>query len=118
MRLGLEHATLAREAEAPAAAARVRTPPPEPSEIAPHFPELEIVELIGQGGMGAVYRARQKKLERTVALKVLHADLSSDPAFAERFLREAKALALLAHPHIVAVYDFGERGGRFFLLME
>ncbi len=90
----------------------------EPAALAPHFPQLEILELLGQGGMGAVYKARQLKLDRLVALKVLSAEASADPAFAERFSREARALARLNHPHIVTVHDFGETGGLFYFLME
>src|SRR3990167_3858765 len=82
--------------------------PPEPEEIAKHFPQLEIIELLGKGGMGAVYKARQPGLDRLVALKILPREVGSDPAFAERFSREARALAKLSHPHIVAVYDFGQ----------
>ena len=91
---------------------------PSPEELAAHFPQLEILSLLGQGGMGAVYKARQLKLDRFVALKVLPQEWGRDPAFAERFAREAKALARLSHPHIVAVHDFGEAGGYFYLLME
>jgi hypothetical protein len=91
---------------------------PTPEELAPYFPQLEILELLGQGGMGAVYKARQIKLDRFVALKILPAQASGDPTFAERFQREARALARLNHPHIVAVHDFGEAGGLFYLLME
>lgn len=93
-------------------------PAPEPSELAPHFPQLEILELLGQGGMGAVYKARQLKLDRLVALKVLSAEAGRDAAFAERFMREARALARLNHPHIVTIHDFGEAGGLFYFLME
>ena len=82
--------------------------PPEPQELAKHFPQLEILELIGKGGMGAVYKARQPKLDRIVALKILPTEVGEDPAFEERFSREAKALARLNHPNIVGVYDFGE----------
>ena len=82
--------------------------PPEPSTLAPEFPHLEILKLIGHGGMGAVYLARQRKLDRSVALKIIHPESSGDPAFAERFNREARTLARLTHPHIVAVHDFGE----------
>jgi tRNA A-37 threonylcarbamoyl transferase component Bud32 len=91
---------------------------PDPAELAVHFPQLEIVELIGQGGMGAVYKARQTKLDRLVALKILPSEWGKDPAFAERFAREARTLARLNHPNIVAVHDFGESGGLYYLVME
>jgi len=81
--------------------------PPAIAELAPLFPQLEIVELIGKGGMGAVYKARQKELDRVVALKILPPGIGSDPAFAGRFAREAKALAKLNHPGIVTLYEFG-----------
>jgi predicted Ser/Thr protein kinase len=92
--------------------------PPTPAELAPLFPQLEILELLGQGGMGAVYKARQPALDRLVALKILPTQAERDPTFAERFIREAKALAKLNHPHIVAVYDFGQAGSMFYFLME
>ena len=95
-----------------------RIPPPTVAELAPHFPELEILELIGAGGMGAVYKARQPKLDRLVALKILSHDLAADPAFTERFNREARVLARLNHPNIVTVFDFGTQGPFCFLLME
>jgi serine/threonine protein kinase/protein involved in polysaccharide export with SLBB domain/multidrug efflux pump subunit AcrA (membrane-fusion protein) len=82
--------------------------PPTPAELAPCFPDLEILELVGQGGMGVVYKARQKRLDRLVALKILSPRTGQDPAFAERFAREARAMARLNHPHVVAVYDFGQ----------
>jgi|GEM_PF-1321935 len=82
--------------------------PPPIEKLAPLFPELEILELIGKGGMGAVYKARQKQLDRIVALKVLPPGIGDDPAFAERFSREAKALAKLNHPGIVTLYEFGK----------
>jgi tRNA A-37 threonylcarbamoyl transferase component Bud32 len=81
--------------------------PPSIDELADRFPQLEILELLGQGGMGAVYKARQRGLDRLVAVKILPPEISHDPAFAERFTREARALARLSHPNIVAVYDFG-----------
>lgn len=93
-------------------------PPLAPEELAPHFPQLEIIECLGRGGMGVVYKARQKTLNRLVALKLLAPERVDDPLFAERFTREAQALAALNHPHIVAVYDFGQAGGFYFLLME
>ncbi len=92
--------------------------PPSLDRVAPAFPNLEIVELIGVGGMGAVYRARQPKLDRWVALKLLPECSGSDPAFGERFLREARVLARLSHPNIVGVYDFGQNGEFCYLLME
>jgi tRNA A-37 threonylcarbamoyl transferase component Bud32 len=82
--------------------------PPDAAWLATHFPQLEILELLGHGGMGAVYKARQPRLDRLVALKIIRPESADDPAFAERFNREARMLARLSHPHIVAVYDFGE----------
>ncbi len=92
--------------------------PPTLDEIAPCFPQLEILELLGRGGMGAVYKARQADLDRLVALKILPPEVGAEPAFAERFLREARALAKLSHPNIVTVYDFGETDGFFYFMME
>jgi hypothetical protein len=73
---------------------------------------------LGEGGMGTVYRATQLSLERVVALKVLTAELSADPAFRERFRREGLLQAALDHPHIVTVYEAGEADGRLFLAMR
>ena len=92
--------------------------PPTTEELAKHFPALEIIELIGRGGMGAVYKARQKQLDRLVALKILPPQAADGPGFAERFTREAKALAKLNHPHIVTLYEFGQADGLFYFLME
>jgi len=92
--------------------------PPTVEEIAKLFPQLEILELIGRGGMGAVYKARQKQLNRFVALKILPPGIGGEPAFAERFTREAQALAQLNHPGIVTLYEFGDAGGQFYFLME
>ncbi|HWB05906.1 MAG TPA: serine/threonine-protein kinase [Verrucomicrobiales bacterium] len=93
-------------------------PPMEPEELTPHFPQLEILECLGRGGMGVVYKARQKSLNRLVALKLLAPERASDPGFADRFAKEAQALAALSHPNIVSVHDFGMAGGFFYLLME
>ena len=85
-----------------------RFEPPAPEELAARFPQLEILALLGRGGMGAVYKAKQRGLDRLVALKILPPEVSADPAFAERFTREARALAKLTHSNIVTVYDFGQ----------
>ena len=82
------------------------------------FPNLEIEYLIGQGGMGAVYKARQTNLDRVVALKILSPQLGDDPTFAERFTREARTLAKLSHPNIVTVFDFGVADSMHYLVME
>jgi serine/threonine protein kinase len=95
-----------------------RPTPPPLADLASAFPQLEIIELIGQGGMGFVYKARQPKLERFVALKILPQASTTDARFAERFTREGRLLARLNHPNIVTVHDFGQANGFFYLLME
>lgn len=93
--------------------------PPEPGALAGQFPQLEILELLGQGGMGAVYKARQRQLDRLVALKILPPQVGQTEAFAERFTREARSLARLSHPGIVMVYDFGRtQAGLYYFVME
>jgi predicted Ser/Thr protein kinase len=92
---------------------------PTPAQLAEYFPQLEILELVGKGGMGVVYKARQPSLDRLVALKILPIKSANDPGFAERFNREARALAKLGHPNIVAVYDFGQTSnGLHYFIME
>ncbi len=90
----------------------------DPAEVAKKLPQFEILEMLGRGGMGVVYKARQPQLDRLVALKILPPvdALSSD--FVARFTREARALAKLNHPNIVNVYDFGETGGLYYIVME
>jgi Tol biopolymer transport system component len=78
----------------------------------------EIVDAIGAGGMGEVYRARDTRLDRTVAIKILPAHLSDDAAARQRLEREAKAVSSLSHPHICALYDVGHEDGKDFLVME
>jgi serine/threonine protein kinase len=92
--------------------------PPAAGDLVGHFPSLQVLELLGQGGMGAVYKARQTKLDRLVALKVLPPEVARDPAFAERFTREARSLARLNHPNIVTVHDFGDVDGLYYFTME
>jgi tRNA A-37 threonylcarbamoyl transferase component Bud32 len=91
---------------------------PPADQLSRLIPQVEVLQLLGQGGMGAVYKARQAKLDRLVALKVLPSEPGRDSAFATRFAREARALAKLNDPHIVAIHDFGESGGLFYFLME
>lgn len=79
---------------------------------------FELISKIGQGGMGAVYKARQKSVDRIVALKVLPPSLAKDKVFIQRFLREARASAALNHPNIVRGIDVGEEGGYYFFAME
>ena len=95
-----------------------RFPTPDLETLARQFPQLEILEHLGQGGMGVVYKARQRQLNRLVAVKILPPSVGEDPAFAERFTREAQALARLNHPNIVQVYDFGQTDEFFYFVME
>ena len=118
---GLNPADLLRQGVAEDTLAEDPSPsftPPPPEELAPLFPQFEILELIGQGGMGAVYKVRQKDLDRIVALKILPPTIGRSPEFSNRFTREAKALARLNHPGIVTIHDFGQADGLYFILME
>jgi serine/threonine protein kinase len=104
-----------RDADEPPPAGRAA---PSLAEFAAAFPQFEMLSFIGQGGMGSVFKVRQPALDRVVALKILCPELGRDPAFAERFAREARVLAKLNHPNIVTVFEHGECGGFFYLLME
>jgi serine/threonine protein kinase len=93
--------------------------PPSIEELDQQIPSYEFLEFIDRGGMGAVYRAKQRSLNRIVAVKLLPISLRNRRVFAERFAREARALALLNHPNIVSVYDSGEAsGGCLYYAME
>ncbi len=92
--------------------------PPDIEQIAKLFPALEIISLLGAGGMGAVYQARQKGLDRLVALKILPEEFGHDVKFALRFTREARTLAKLNHPNIVSVFEFGNVDNVYYFLME
>ena len=78
----------------------------------------EILSPIGAGGMGEVYKARDTRLDRTVAIKVLPEHVASDPDLKQRFEREAKTISSLNHPHICTLYDIGTQDGIDFLVME
>ena len=92
--------------------------PPTIEHLSKVFPALEIIKLLGVGGMGAVYQARQKKLDRLVALKILPQEFAYDVKFALRFTREARTLAKLNHPNIVSVFEFGNVQDTYYFLME
>jgi len=91
---------------------------PPPKSPQPRLPGYEILETLGRGGMGVVYRARQIALDRVVALKTMVPESSRDPEFQGRFEREAKSMAALSHPNIVTVHDYGEREGFIWFAME
>src|SRR5215831_17849742 len=78
----------------------------------------QIESALGAGGMGEVYRARDTRLDRQVAVKILSSALAGDLQFRERFDREARAISQLAHPHICTLHDVGEWEGTRFLVME
>ncbi|MEM8734144.1 MAG: serine/threonine-protein kinase [Planctomycetota bacterium] len=92
--------------------------PPTIEQLSELFPSLQIQSLIGAGGMGAVYKAKQQGLDRVVALKVLPEEFGRDVKFAMRFTREARTLAKLNHPNIVSVFEFGCAGETYYFLME
>jgi tRNA A-37 threonylcarbamoyl transferase component Bud32 len=91
---------------------------PDAAELDTLLAGLEIIELVGRGGMGFVYKARQRSLDRLVAVKLFPRDAYEDPSFAERFANEARILANLSHPNIVAAYEFGESRSYCHLVME
>ena len=92
--------------------------PLSPEEMSEYFPQFEILEYLGRGGMGVVYQARQKALDRLVAIKILAGEWQGDSNFAARFEREAKTLAQMSHPNIVTIHDFGEKEGLYYIVME
>src|SRR6202158_6300788 len=83
-----------------------------------HLGPYEILSLLGAGGMGEVYKARDTRLDRTVAIKILPEALAADPEFRDRFDREARTISQLDHPHICALYDVGEHDGTAYLVMQ
>jgi uncharacterized protein YndB with AHSA1/START domain/predicted Ser/Thr protein kinase len=92
--------------------------PPTPAELAGRLPNLEVLELLGHGGMGIVYKGRQPFLDRPVAIKLIRPDFGNNDDSQERFIREARSLARLLHPNIVTVFDFGKAGDLCYLVME
>ncbi len=100
------------------APAKAPTPPPTNETAFLEIPGYSIQETLGRGGMGAVFRARQNRLNRDVALKILSPRLAADTEFVRQFHREAQAAAALNHPNVVTVYDVGEASDTHFLAME
>jgi serine/threonine protein kinase len=93
--------------------------PPSLEELAALLPAYEMMDFLAQGGMGAVYLAKQISLDRLVAIKVLPPSFAGEKGYAQRFQSEAKAMAKLRHNHIVGVYDFGiTTDGHLYLVME
>ena len=92
-------------------------PPDGPAELANH-PRYRVLQLLGRGGMGAVYKAEHRLMQRLVALKVIDRGLTGDPAAVERFRREVIAAARLTHPNIVTALDAEQVGNLHFLVME
>ena len=92
--------------------------PPQPEEIAKLLPAFEIISLIAKGGMGAVYLARQKSLDREVAIKILPHHFGEDANFRTSFETEAKSMAKLNHPNLIGNYDFGQVDGLLYIVME
>jgi WD40 repeat protein len=99
------------------AAATLIDPAEVPPELANH-PRYRVLGLVGQGGMGAVYKAEHRRMQRPVALKVINPGLMRNPTTVSRFQQEVRAAAQLAHPNIVSAYDADEAGGLHFLVME
>jgi serine/threonine protein kinase len=118
MKVGIGTATATASVNPGAAPAPSGFIPPSPEELARRLPHFDILALVGHGGMGAVYKARQKSLDRIVALKILARERDKDPHFSERFAQEARTLARLNHPNIISVFDFGEVEGLCYLVME
>ena len=115
LRPHVSHWMIARKA---AAAARVESPRRMPLSSGTALGSYEILAPLGAGGMGEVYRARDMKLDRDVAIKVLPESVAADPETLARFEREAKAVAALSHPNILSIFDFGTQDGISYAVME
>ena len=116
---GLDAARLLAGALSPVSSPAFAWEPPPAAEVVAWFPEYEVQALIGRGAMGAVYRAVQRKLERPVAIKLLPPEVAAREGAVTRFEREARAMARLQHPNIVALHDYGRTAeGHLFIVME
>src|SRR5262245_16122548 len=85
---------------------------------APEIPNYQILDVLGSGGAGIVYRARQVSMDRIVAIKILAPHLAKDPNYLDRFFREARAAARLAHPNLIVAHDVGAHNGTYYMVME
>ena len=99
-------------------AATTAGPPPKPNPKSYRLGDFELRREIGRGGMGKVYLAQQISLDRPCAVKVMSSELSQNPTFVERFIREARAMARLDHPNVVRCYAVGEERGKHYVAME
>src|SRR5205085_6484276 len=104
-----------RDGAKPRRAGRIALMAPVQDVLAGRY---ELLDVLGRGGMGVVYRATDRLLDRTVAVKVLPVDRAADPMFVTRFEREALAAAALSHPNIISVFDSGHDGDTHFIVME
>jgi|ERR1043166_4038987 serine/threonine protein kinase len=110
--------TSQKGAQAAAYSASSAIVPLSPQELTIRLPNLEVTEVLGQGGMGVVYKGRQPFLDRDVAIKVIRPDFGGDADAQRRFLHEARALARLTHPYIVSIFDCGQAGDLYYFVME
>jgi serine/threonine protein kinase len=92
--------------------------PPSPQELTARLPNLEVTEVLGQGGMGVVYKGRQPFLDRQVAIKLIRPEFGGDEEAQRLFIQEARALARLTHPYVVSVFDCGKAGDLYYFVME
>jgi serine/threonine protein kinase len=118
MRRGLELANTIDFGEQSTPTGSCAFSPPDPLELEADLPDFDVIGLVGQGGMGAVYKARHRGLDRVVAIKILPRHESANPERAERFQREARALARLKHEHIVMAFDIGSTDHYSYFVME
>lgn len=121
MKIGLQQWSQSQTGDDDYAQTAVQSPDfdaPTIEQMAQWFPQFEFQRMLGLGGMGAVYLARQRSLDRDVAIKIIKPSAAEDGGFAERFAREARALARLSHHNIVTVHDFGDVENMFYFVME
>jgi serine/threonine-protein kinase len=112
------HSALERAAAGEGASSLSLAETPAGDMVGRKLSHYEVVEKLGEGGMGVVYKARDLRLDRFVAIKILPGDKAADPDSRKRFMREARAASALNHPHIVTIYDIASEGGTDLIVME